>query len=206
MLDALVWSVRLLRRYPSILVFGLAIVVLNRVLETESIHTIPTPVVGSLEVLATFTFVILLRAYVGTVVASELTETHLTYRERFRHSLSRTPALIGVVVSIVLLVMFVPFLVSIPLFVLLALIPGNPIELFGFATVAAVGGLTFALPFLFLLFKFWFAPEACVIGRYGPIESLRISWRITTNYRTKLLLVTLIAAGSAASFSRSHRF
>ena len=41
--------------------------------------------------------------------------------------------------------------------------------------------------------------EACVIGRYGPIESLRISWHITTNYRGKFLLIVVIAIGSALS-------
>jgi hypothetical protein len=47
------------------------------------------------------------------------------------------------------------------------------------------------------LFKFWFAPEACVIGQYGPIESLRVSWHITTNYRGKFILIAVIAIGSA---------
>jgi hypothetical protein len=37
-----------------------------------------------------------------------------------------------------------------------------------FPVAAAVGGIMFAVPFLFLLYKFWFAPEACVIGQYAP--------------------------------------
>jgi hypothetical protein len=65
--------------------------------------------------------------------------------------------------------------------------------------MAAVGGVVFAVPFLFFLFKFWFAPEACVIGQYGPIESLGVSWRITTNYRGKFVLIAVIAIGSAIS-------
>jgi hypothetical protein len=95
--------------------------------------------------------------------------------------------------------MVIPSLVSLPLFVVVGFTLGNPVEILGFPIVAAVGGVVFAVPFLFFLFKFWFAPEACVIGQYGPIESLMISWRITTNYRGKFVLIAVIAVGSAIS-------
>jgi hypothetical protein len=196
-LDALAWSVRLFRSYPSILAFGGVIVLANRLLETDAINALPTPVVGVSDALTAFVFIFLIRAYVGAIVAGELTDTPVTVREGLYRSLARTPALLGLIVLLVLSVMTIPFLVSLPLLVLLGAVPGNPVELIGVPVVAAVGGIVFAVPFLLLLFKFWFAPEACVIGRYGPIESLRISWRITTNYRGKLLLVVVIATGSA---------
>ncbi|WP_156184152.1 hypothetical protein [Halostagnicola sp. A56] len=95
--------------------------------------------------------------------------------------------------------MTIPFLVSLPLFVLVGVVPGNPVEMVGFPVVGAVGVVVVAVPFLLLLFKFWFAPEACVVGRYGPVEALRVSWRITTNYRSKFALILVIAVGSAIS-------
>ncbi len=199
-LDTLVWSVRLFRSYPSIVVFAGVIILANRLLETDSIDVLPMPAIGVFETLAAFAFVVLIRAYVGTIVAGELTGDPVTRREGLRRSLARTPALLGVIALTVLSVMTVPFLLFFPFFVLAALIPGNPVDVVGFPVVAAVGGIAFAVPFLFVLFKFWFAPEACVIGQYGPLKSFRVSWRITTNYRGKFVLIGVIAIGSALGF------
>ncbi|RLM87989.1 hypothetical protein D3D02_13720 [Halobellus sp. Atlit-38R] len=170
----------------------------NRLLETDSITVLPTPAIGVIEAVTAFAFIISIRAYVGTIVAGELTGESVTVREGLRRSIVRTPALVGVIVVIVFVVMTVPFFVSFPLFLLVGVIPA-PVEMVSFPVAAAVGGIIFAVPFLFLLFKFWFAPEACVIGQYGPIESLWVSWRITTNYRRKILLIAVIAIGSALS-------
>ncbi|WP_459864398.1 hypothetical protein [Halorubrum trueperi] len=160
---------------------------------------LPLPAIGVFDALTAFAFIFLIRAYVGTIVAGELTDDPVTIREGLHRSLARTPSLVGLIVLIVFSVMTLPFLVLLPLLVLVGAIPGNPVEMVGFPVAAAVGGIGFAVPFLLLLFKFWFAPEACVIGRYGPIESLRVSWRITTNFRGKFLLVAVIAIGSALS-------
>lgn len=198
-LDALVWSVRLFRSYPSIVAFAGMIIFVNRLLETDIIAVLPTPAVGFVETLTAFAFIVSIRAYVGTIVAGELTGESVTVREGLHRSLARTPSLVGVIVLIVFSVMTIPFLVSLPLLVLAGAIPGNPVDMVGFPVVAAVGGTVFAVPFLFVLFKFWFAPEACVIGQYSPLKSLRVSWRITTNYRGKFVLIGLIAIGSAFS-------
>ncbi|WP_241686238.1 hypothetical protein [Halorubrum amylolyticum] len=196
-LDALVWSVRLFRSRPSIPASAGVIVLVNRLLETDAIDVLPTPAIGVIEALTAFAFVVLLRAYVGTIAAGELTNDPVTIREGLHRSVSRTPALGGVILLVVFAVMTLPFLALLPLFVLGGALPGNPVEVIGFPAAAAVGGVVFAVPFLLLLFKFWFAPEACVIGRYGPVESLRVSWHMTTNYRGKLVLVAVIAVGSA---------
>jgi hypothetical protein len=198
-LDALVWSVRLFRSYPSIVAFAGVIILARRLLETDAITVLPTPAVGVVEGVATFAFIISIRAYVGTIVAGELTDTPVTIREGLHRSIARTPAVVGVVLLVVFSVMVIPSLVSLPLFVVLGLTLGDPVAILGFPIVAAVGGVVFAVPFLFFLFKFWFAPEACVIGQYGPIESLGVSWRITTNYRGKFVLIAVIAIGSAIS-------
>ena len=105
--------------------------------------------------------------------------------------------MVGLAVALALVV---PSVVSVPLTVLFVVVSGNPVEIVGFPVVAAVGTLGFALPSVFLLVKFWFAPETCVIGRYGPIDSLRVSWRLTTDYRRKYLLVLLIVIGSVLTF------
>jgi hypothetical protein len=199
-LDALVWSVRLFRSYPSIVAFAGVIILARRLLETDAITVLPTPAVGVVEGVATFAFIISIRAYVGTIVAGELTDTPVTIREGLHRSIARTPAVVGVVLLVVFSVMVIPSLVSLPLFVVLGLTLGDPVAILGFPIVAAVGGVVFAVPFLFFLFKFWFAPEACVIGQYGPIESLAVSWRLTTHYRGKFILVAVIAIGSAIGF------
>ncbi|WP_246975520.1 hypothetical protein [Natribaculum luteum] len=199
-LDALVWSVRLLRSSPSIVAFAGVIVLANRLLETDSIDVLPLPVIDVLEALAAFAFIFLIRAYVGTIVAGELAGDPVTIRAGLHRSIARIPAVVGGVLLLVFFVMMIPSLLTLPLLVLVGLIPGNPVEMVSFPVAAAVGGIVFAVPFLLLMFKFWFVPEACVIGQYGPIESLRVSWRITTNYRGKVVLIVVIAIGSAISF------
>jgi len=198
-LDALVWSVRLFRTYPSIIAFAGVIILTNRLLETDSIALLPTPVIGVVEAVTAFAFIISIRAYVGTIVAGELTGGPVTIRAGLRRSIARTPALVGVILIIVFSVMTIPFLLSLPLFFLAGAFPITPVETVSFPVAAAVGVLLFAVPFLFFLFKFWFAPEACVIGQYGPLKSLRVSWRITSNYRRKFLLIIVIAIGNAVS-------
>lgn len=194
-LDALVWSVRLFRSYPSIIAFAGVTILANRFLETDIINVLPMPVIGVLEGLTAFVFIVLIRAYVGTIVAGELTDNSVTIREGVSRSITRTPALIAVTLLVVLAVMTIPSFLFLPLLLFAGAIPGNPVDLVGFPAVAAVGGLVFAVPFLGLLFKFWFAWEACVIGQYGPLKSLRISWQITTNYRRKFVLIAVIAIG-----------
>ena len=196
-LDALVWSVRLFRSYPSVLAFAGVIILINRLLETDAINVFPRPAIGVIEALTAFAFIISIRAYVGTIVAGELTDEPVTMREGLHRSIARTPALVGVILLIVFSVMTIPFFVSLPLVFLVGALPVSPVETVSFPVVAAVGGILFAVPFLFLLFKFWFALEACVIGQYGPLKSLRVSWRITSNYRRKIVLIAIIAIGSA---------
>ncbi|SER80907.1 hypothetical protein [Natrinema salaciae] len=198
-LDALAWSVRLFRSSPSIVAFTGVLILANRLLETDSINVLPLPVIDVFEALTAFAFVFLIRAYVGTIVAGELTGDPVTIREGLHRSIARIPALVGVILLLVFSSMVIPSLLSLPLLVLAGVIPGNPVEMVGFPVAATVVGIVFAAPFLFLLFKFWFVPEACVIGQYGPIKSLRVSWRITTNYRGKFVLIVVIGIGSAIS-------
>ncbi|OYR45984.1 hypothetical protein [Halorubrum sp. Ea8] len=198
-LDTLVWSVRLFRSYPSILGFSAVIILANRLLETESINILPVPAIDIIEFVTAFAFVFLIRAYVATIVAGELTSDRVTARKGLSHTVARIPAF-GITILLVILLVMSTAAASAPLFGLLLVFPGNPIEIVGFPAVAGVGALVALGPPLLLLFKFWFALEACVVGHYGPVDSLRISWRITTNYRAKILLLVLIALGSGVTF------
>lgn len=198
-LDSLVWSVRLFRSYPSIVVFAGVIIFARRLLETDGIDALPMPAIAVVETLTAFAFIILIRAYVGTIVAGELTGEPVTRREGLHRSLARTPSLVGVVILTVFLVMTVPFFLALPLFLIVGVLPVIPGETISFPVAAAVGGIAFVVPFLFLLYKFWFALEACVIGQYGPLRSFRMSWRITTNYRGRFVLIGVMVIGSAVS-------
>lgn len=198
-LDTLVWSVRLFRSYPSILGFSAVIVLANRLLETESVTVLPVPAIDIVEFVTAFAFVFLIRAYVATIVAGELTSDRVTAREGLSHTVARIPAF-GLTVSLVVVLVMSTVAASAPLFGFLFLFPGNPIEIVGFPAAAGIGALVAVGPPLLLVFKFWFALEACVVGHYGPVDSLRISWRITTNHRAKLFLLVLIALGSGVTF------
>ena len=149
-LDALVWSVRLFRSYPSILAFAGVIILANRLLETDSIALLPMPAIGVAEAVTAFAFIISIRAYVGTIVAGELTGEPVTIREGLRRSIARTPALVGVILLIVFSVMTIPFFVSLPFFLLVGVLPVTSVEMVSFPVAAAVGGIVFAVPFLFL--------------------------------------------------------
>lgn len=48
---------------------------------------------------------------------------------------------------------------------------------------------------VYLLTKLWFVPEACLVGGYRPVASLRTSWAVASLHRAKALaLVTGFAA------------
>ncbi|MBZ6496953.1 hypothetical protein KWG76_18830 [Haloterrigena longa] len=160
---------------------------------------LPLPVLDVFEGLTAFAFVFLIRGYVGMIVAGELTGDSITIREGLQRSIARIPAFVGVLLLLVCSMLLLSSLFSLPLLVLVAVIPGAPVKMISFPVAAVVGTIVFAVPVLFLVFKFWFVPEACVIGQYGPIQSLRVSWRITTNYRGKFVLIVVITIGSAIS-------
>ncbi|MFC4540688.1 hypothetical protein ACFO5R_01950 [Halosolutus amylolyticus] len=197
--DALAWSGRLFRSRPSIPLLGLALVVANRLLENVVPLYVPLPLVEFLEGVATFVLLVGFRAYVATIVAGEVTGDRVTLRDGLRHSLARTPALLGlgalVVVGLVFLLgptVMVPIVVvAVPVFVDAV----DPASALGTVLLvsAVLAGL---LPMLLVLVRFWFAIEACAVGGYGPLESLRVSWTITTTDRARVLVLALAAFAS----------
>lgn len=190
-IDALAWSFNLIRTHRSILVFAVVALLWNRAVDIGLVKFFPAYVLGIIEPLSVFVLAFFLRAYIGTLVVGELTGRPVTVYDGVIHSLRRTPALVVSLVLVVVVVMTAPFVLSLPLFFVIALI-GIPLQTVVVPLVLAVGGVVFAVPFVFLLFRFWLAVEACVLGRYGPIESLRVSWQITSNHRGKLFVVVVL--------------
>ncbi|TYT62802.1 hypothetical protein [Natrialba swarupiae] len=210
-LDALVWSGRLFRARPSILAFALFFVGVNRFLDEVAILYAPEPLVDTVGLLAAFAFLIGLRAYVGTIVAGEITDDRVSVRSAVWHTLRRTPALVGLLCFAFLAVPAVMGLVSISVIVAVGVMWFASSQI-GFVVESdllfTVGGyvfvglilLTFVLPLVIVVFKLWFSVDACVVGGYGPLESLQTSWAITTNLRWKLLLLVLATGASTGFF------
>lgn len=198
-LDALVWSARLVRSSPSILAFGLGIILLNRLLESGITTALPLPVVGLAEGVAGVAFAVILRAHVATIAAGEMTGTPLTARSALAHACRRLPALLAVYGLIVALVMAVSTVLLAPIVFAAVALLGDPVARFGVLPVALVGGTLFAIPFVVVLIKTWVAPEACVVGRYGPIQSLRVSWRVTSIHGRRVALVVGFGVASAGA-------
>lgn len=196
-LESLLWSVRLFRSYPSIIAVVVPFVLARRLLESGLLSLSP-PVVGLLEGALTIALFVLLRAYVGAIVAGELTDVRVSVADRVRHSLERLPALFGLAIVAVGLFFAVWMLGTVVSMIgIAAVIVAVPVDLavpsaVGFGALVVVG----SLPFLFLIFKIWLAMEACLVGHYGPLESIRVSWRITGNHGRKLLAVLLAVVGS----------
>lgn len=189
LLDAARWSVELCGAYPSVPAIAALLVVGRRLLETVAI--VPGPLAEFLEGLSAVALFVLLRAYVGIVATEALTGRTASVGERARHVFRRVPALLGLGVAFVGLFLVASSVTTIPLFVALFLVPGNPIGPGTFPLFVAAFTLATVVPILLLLFKVWLAVEACVVGRYGTVDSLRVSWRLTSNVRWRLAVTVL---------------
>lgn len=198
--DSLAWSVRLARAYPSVPLLALSFVLAGRLLEAGMPHLV-APVAGLLEAAIWFGLVVLVRGQVATIAAGELTGDRIAPTRALRHSLARTPAVIGLLAALVATLSVVWLLSSIPtfaVFVLLAFAPVEPTSLVAASLLVALPVVAFAVvPTLVVVFKFWLAVEACIVGGYGPVEAFRVSWRLTTSYRWKILAVAVALLASA---------
>jgi hypothetical protein len=127
------------------------------------------------------------RGYIGVVGRDVLAHREPSAADALRTVLRRFPAFVGAAILVVAL------LVSVGLFV--ARVLSQParvaLETAGVSTFATdvVVLLAVAASVVYLLLKFWFVPEACFVGGYGPAGSLRASWRLTSLHRRKVFLV-----------------
>lgn len=199
--DTLVWAVRLCGRRPSIPALALGLAVAERLLDAVLPQILPGPLSGLDNVVVPFAVVIVLRAYVASVVGGTLTGRRVSPRAAFRYGLRRAPSQVGVLVVFVWAVLFVPSMVTVVLFFAAVFIGVNPMQVFGPRIVFGGVVLVNVLPLLAFLFKGWLAMEACVLGGYGPVGSLRVSWRLTSNSSGRVLVVLLGSVGSVGALA-----
>jgi len=195
-LETVQWSLELCRAYPSIVLFGGFLVTAGAGLDAAGARYLPSPVVGLLDIVVAAGFALVLRAYVATLTARELTGSTLAPWPWCRRAVGRTLLLAVVVLALVLAISVASTALSFTL--LGALVVGGVVPPAGslgqpgflVAVSASVGLLL--VPVLYVLFKCWFALEACIIGRYGPVDAIRVSWGLTTTYRGKVLRLTAV--------------
>lgn len=195
LLDALGWVVHLFRTDRSVAAFVVGVVCCTRLLAVGLASGVPARSLEPFAPVVVAGSALLVRATVGTVVAGALIDDPATVWTGVRRGLVRAPAVVASLALAVSLVVTVAACVSLPVLVAIGaawalLDPVGP------AVAVAAAGVAFFVPVVFGLSTFWLAPEACVLGGYGPVASLRVSWRLTTHHRRKLLLVVGIVLAS----------
>lgn len=195
------WSLRLLRRRPWLLAFVAGLGVLWWGSKSIIAPAVPTVWQGiqlttlAHNALSVLLLGVFLRGFFGAVVAAEIadrtvgTRHMLVYTTRRLVPLALTVAglfaLLGVTLGVSILC------VSVLVFDVGLLSP----TIFDGVTPTLLFGAVLAPVF----YKFWIAPDICVVGDEGVITALRSSWRITTAHwrRVCLLLVSFTATITA---------
>jgi hypothetical protein len=183
---ALTWSGKLPVVRPSILLVFLAVAVVQLLAMLAPAElafvALGTGVLG----------VFVGRGYIGVVGREALGGRQPSPVEALRVVFRRVPAFLGAVLVVLTI------LATSSLLVVLVLSPAATqlLEPAGVDAVTVEIATLFGLAGILVsvLIKSVFVPEACFIGGYGPVESFRVSWTITTVHRAK---VALIVAGFA---------
>lgn len=200
--DTVRWGWRLCRAYPSVLASGVALVAMVTLVDTVGARYLPTPIVTLLSLLFSAGFFVGLRAYVATLAARELTGSTLSPWPWCRRAIGRALLLVVVLLALVFALSMLSTLLTIALFAVLLLADVQPaapsLGQPAFLAVIAVSVIMLVGPLLLVLFKCWFAMEACIIGRYGPVDAVRVSWGMTTAYRGKLLRLAAVVVATLA--------
>lgn len=175
-IDALLWSTGLVRARPSILAVFCLPVALTLVTRPG-----PFPVAVAGEFVGTVG-ALFGRGYVAVVGGAALAGREPTVRATARLVCARLPAVVGGLVLAAAVVLA-------PLLVLVAL--ALALEWLGVDAPAAVVVTAFAVgsvAIAFLVVKCCLVPEAALVGRYGPLESVRASWALTSLHRRRAVL------------------
>ena len=189
---ALVWSCTLPFARPSLLVVLAAIGLLQGA-------TLFVPAsVSLLLVLLAVLGVFVGRGYLGIVGRGLLGQRSPSPSEALVTVLRRLPSFLGAVtVALVALfaVGFVVVTVLGPALERIAETVGTDPSIADFVVLFLLVSLV-----VYALLKCCFLPEACFVGGYGPLASLRVSWTITSVHTAKAVLlvagfVALLAAG-----------
>lgn len=177
--DAVLWSSRLPVVRPSIVVLFL-IVGLVQFLLTGADLMLLSVVVGLLGVLFG-------RGFIGIVGLAALSDRQYSVVEAVHVVGRRFPSLVGALLTIsvclAVLVVVLTNLVSPLVQTVVRTIGVTPVVAEVVMLVFLAGGI------VYVLVKFCFVPEACIVGGYGPIRSLRVSWTVTTVHRRKVLAI-----------------
>lgn len=190
--DAFYWSVTLPFVRPSIaVVFG--------VVGLFQLSTLLAPPRASVALAILGVFAIFLgRGYIGIVGRGSLGPESPPPASAVRDALTRAPSFVGACLAVLVgLSILVVLVVSILPPGLRWLTEGVGVEpmLADISTLFVLGTLI-----VYTLLKCCFLPEACFVGGYGSLQSVRVSWQITSVHRTKVLLiltgfVALLAVG-----------
>lgn len=186
-------SVSLLRRSPSLLVLAAALTVATGELWSllESLPQtwpVDTPIAFFIAVLF-----IVVRPYVGTITLLALTDGDVSTRQAVWYSLRRIPAVAVTSVAVVVAMGVVLVAASMLVWALVAGIIqlhaglGAVVE----RTVFDGPGATVLFGSIMTLagYKLWLAADICVVGGYGPLCALRMSWAITAMHRWRVVIV-----------------
>ncbi len=179
--EALGWSGRLLVAKPSILLVFAAVGLVHLLAVAGTGRAVAVGAVVS--VLGA----LVARGYVavtgGAVIRGERPSPAETLETVFR----RLPALLGATLLVAGLVVAVAALVMVAIAPALqrVLAPvGVDATAVRLAALVAVVGWV-----LYVLVKFCVLPEACFVGGYGPVGSLRASWRVTSLHTAKAVAI-----------------
>jgi len=175
------WSVRLVFDRPSILLvfLGVGFLQLSVLLGPREV-ALAGAVVGVAGGVGG-------RGYIGVIGRDTLAHRDPDAVDALRIVVRRFPAFTGAAVLVVAL------LAAVGLFV--ATVLSQParaaLETAGASAFVADVAILLAVAasIVYLLLKFWFVPEACFVGGYGPVGALRTSWRLTTLHRRKVFLI-----------------
>lgn len=186
----LIWSGGLILDRPSILLVFFAVAPIQLLVLVDSTALVSAGAV--LGVLGIF----IGRGYVDVMGRAVLGDRHVSSTEAVRTVFRRLPALVGAITLLSVM------LLAVALFIRVVFTPivQSALEPVGVApTVVDLFSLVLiAGCFLYAVVKFCVLPEACFVGGYGPVASLRVSWTITTLQTTKAIL---LVAGFAALLS-----
>lgn len=180
---ALAWSLRLPVRRPSVLVVFLAVGAV------QLLGFVVPPSFAVLTALVGVLGVFFGRGYAGVVGSELLGSRNPSPLKALAVVVRRLPAFVAAVVTILAILSTVGFLV-------VALVTPGLERLLVPAGVDAITVETgllvvLGLSLVYLLVKFVFVPEACFVGGYGPVESLRVSWAVTSLHRRKAVLIVV---------------
>jgi hypothetical protein len=182
------WTLRMFCRRPWLLVLvaGLAFLYLGLKLV---IYMTTTPTGLAPRIIHHMQYLLLLaiflRGFFGTIVAVEVTNRKI---DAWRLVAYTTQRLVPLALTIggILLILGVTLGVSIVFVSILVFDLGllNPTIFHGITPTLLFGSVLAPV-----FYKFWIAPDVCVVGEEGPLTALRSSWRITTTHWRRVCLL-----------------